>query len=446
MTRLELRPTDQATVVITGARLLDPVEGLDVTAELLIVDGRIAQIGDSVERPAGARVVDGSRCTVLPGLVDPHVHLRVPGQEYKEDCATGSAAAAAGGYTTILSMPNTAPTIDTGATLEAALDRAREHAVIQTGFLAAVSVDRAGESLVEMRDLADRGAAGFTDDGSPIASARLMRRALQYARPLDLPIALHEEEPTLTKGGHMHEGVVSAKLGLGAWPGIAETLMVARDIRLAEQEDARIHLQHISIRESIEEIARGRERGVRVSSEASPHHLVLTDAAVRSLSGNFKMNPPLASEDDRQALIEGLRSGVIDCIATDHAPHAIHEKEVPFEAAAFGVTGLETALPVLLQELVEPGHVPLATILRAMTEGPCNAFDLERPALRVGAPANLAIWDLDQTWKVGAKPFKSKSANSCFLGRKVKGRCLLTISGGQLAHDEMDAKGLGVVA
>jgi len=188
MTRLELRPAEQATVVITGARLLDPVEGLDVTAELLIVDGRIAQIGDSVERPAGARVVDGSRCTVLPGLVDPHVHLRVPGQEYKEDCASGSAAAAAGGYTTILSMPNTAPTIDTGATLEAALDRAREHAVIQTGFLAAVSVDRAGESLVEMRDLADRGAAGFTDDGSPIASARLMRRALQYARVQSSPL------------------------------------------------------------------------------------------------------------------------------------------------------------------------------------------------------------------------------------------------------------------
>ena len=289
-----------------------------------------------------------------------------------------------------------------------------------------------------MRDLADRGAAGFTDDGSPVESARLMRRALQYVRPLTLPLALHEEEPSLTHGGHMHEGAVSATLGLGGWPGIAETLMVARDIRLAEQEGARIHLQHISVRTSIEEIARGRERGVRVSSEASPHHLVLTDRAVLSLDSNFKMNPPLASEDDRQALIEGLKTGVIDCIATDHAPHAIHEKEVPFEAAAFGVTGLETALPILLEELVAPDLVPLETIIRAMTEGPCNAFDLERPALRVGATANLALWDLDARWIVGDRPFRSKSANSCFLGDTVRGICLVTIANGRLAHDELE--------
>ena len=236
----------------------------------------------------------------------------------------------------------------------------------------------------------------------------------------------------------MHEGAVSATLGLGGWPGIAETLMVARDIRLAEQEDARIHLQHISVRTSIEEIARGRERGVRVSSEASPHHLVLTDRAVLSLDSNFKMNPPLASEDDRQALIEGLKTGVIDCIATDHAPHAIHEKEVPFEAAAFGVTGLETALPILLEELVAPDLVSLETIIRAMTEGPCNAFDLERPALRVGATANLALWDLDARWIVGDRPFRSKSANSCFLGDTVRGICLVTIANGRLAHDELE--------
>ena len=439
MTRLAMRRAEPVTALIRGARLLDPVEGLDVTADLLIHEGAVAQIGDRLDAPEGARVVDGAGKTVLPGLVDPHVHLRVPGQEYKEDCATGSAAAAAGGYTTILSMPNTAPTIDTGATLEAALDRAAEAAVVPTGFLAAVSIDRAGESLTEMRDLADRGAAGFTDDGSPIASPRLMRRALQYARPLGLPIALHEEEPSLTKGGHMHEGAVSAMLGIGGWPGVAETLMVARDIRLAELEDAAIHLQHISIRGSVEEIARGRERGVRVSSEASPHHLVLTDDAVRTLHSNFKMNPPLATEDDRQALIEGLRSGVIDCIATDHAPHARHEKEVPFEEAAFGVVGLETALPILLQELVDPGLVPLETILRAMTEGPCNAFGLERPALRAGQPANLALWDLDATWRVGQEPMKTKGLNTCFKGRTVRGRCLLTIAGGALAH-EAEAK------
>ncbi len=445
MTRLEMRKAESVSLLIRGARLLDPVEGLDVTADLLIHAGKIAQIGDRLDAPEGVRVIEAGRRTVLPGLVDPHVHLRVPGQEYKEDCATGSAAGAAGGYTTILSMPNTDPVIDSGTTLEAALERAAESAVIPVGFLAAVTIGRLGETLTEMRDLADRGAAGFTDDGSPIESARVMRRALQYLRPLNLPIALHEEESSLTRGGHMHEGAVSARLGLGAWPGVAETLMVARDIRLAELEGARIHLQHLSIRGSVEEVARGRERGVRVSSEASPHHLTLSDEAVYSLDSNFKMNPPLSSEDDRQALIEGVRSGVIDCIATDHAPHAQHEKEVPFEAAAFGVTGLETALPILLEELVEPGLVPLATILRAMTEGPCNAFDLERPALRVGAPANLAIWDLDAPWTVGERPFHSKSKNSCFLGRRVRGKCLVTIAAGSIALDAMEDKAVGAV-
>ncbi len=445
MTRLEMRKAEPVSLLIRGARLLDPVEGLDVTADLLIHAGKIAQIGDRLDAPEGTRVIEAGRRTVLPGLVDPHVHLRVPGQEYKEDCATGSAAAAAGGYTTILSMPNTDPVIDSGATLEAAFERAAASAVIPVGFLAAVTIGRLGETLTEMRDLADRGAAGFTDDGSPIESARVMRRALQYLKPLNLPIALHEEESSLTRGGHMHEGAVSARLGLGAWPGVAETLMVARDLRLAELEGARIHLQHLSIRGSVEEVARGRERGVRVSSEASPHHLTLSDKAVYSLDSNFKMNPPLSSEDDRQALIEGILSGVIDCIATDHAPHAQHEKEVPFEAAAFGVTGLETALPILLEELVETGLVPLATILRAMTEGPCNAFDLERPALRVGAPANLAIWDLDAPWTVGERPFHSKSKNSCFLGRRVRGKCLVTIAAGCIALDAMEDKAVGAV-
>lgn len=436
MIRLGQAPLEQARLVIRGARLYDPVEGLDVTADLLVADGQIAQIGDRIEVPEGTREIAGDGRTVLPGLIDPHVHLRVPGQEYKEDVATGTRAAAAGGYTTILSMPNTDPVIDTPSVFEAALAIAEAEAVVPTGFLAAVSMGRAGEQLVEMRALAECGAAGFTDDGSPVASPRLMRRALQYARPLDLPLALHEEEPTLTDGGQMHEGAVSARLGLGAWPGVAETLMVARDCRLAELEGGRIHLQHLSIAGSVDEVARARERGVRVSAEASPHHLVLTDAAVESLDSHFKMNPPLASEANRQALIEGLRNGVIDCIATDHAPHAQHEKEVPFEAAAFGVTGLETALPVLLEELVAPGIVDLGTILRAMTEGPANAFDLERPALRVGAPAHLALWDLDQPWRVGERPRMSKSANTCFLGRDVRGVCLLTVATGRVAHED----------
>lgn len=445
MTRLVMRPAEPAELLLRGARLFDPSEGLDVTAELLVRGGEVAQIADRIDAPDGVRVVDAAGCTVLPGLVDPHVHLRVPGQEYKEDCATGSAAAAQGGYTTVLSMPNTDPAIDTGATLEAALERAAADAVVQVGFLAAVSVGRAGETLVEMRDLAERGAAGFTDDGSPIPSARLMRRALQYARPLGLPIALHEEEPSLTRGGHMHEGAVSAALGIGGWPGIAETLMVARDLRLAELEQAHIHLQHLSVRGSVEEVAAARARGVRVSCEATPHHLVLTDEAVRSLDADVKMNPPLATEDDRRALIEGLRSGAIDCIATDHAPHAIHEKEVPFEEAAFGVTGLETALPVLLAELVEPGQLGLDVVVRAMTAGPCDAFGLERPALRVGAPANLAVWDLGFPWVGGERPWRSRSANSCFAGRRLTGLCRMTVAGGAIAHEDRAERPVGAV-
>ena len=436
MIRLGMAPLDPARLVIRGARLYDPVEGLDVTADLLVADGQIAQIGDRVEAPEGTREISGDGRTVLPGLIDPHVHLRVPGQEYKEDVATGTRAAAAGGYTTILSMPNTDPVIDTPSVFEAAIATADAEALVPTGFLAAVSMGRAGEQLVEMRELAQAGVAGFTDDGSPVASPRLMRRALQYARPLGLPLALHEEEPSLTDGGQMHEGAVSARLGLGAWPGVAETLMVARDCRLAELEHGRIHLQHLSIAGSVEEVGRAREHGVRVSAEASPHHLVLTDAAVESLDSRFKMNPPLASEANRQVLIGGLRSGVIDCIATDHAPHARHEKEVPFEAAAFGVTGLETALPVLLEELVAPEIVDLGTILRAMTEGPANAFDLPRPALRVGAPADLALWDLDRPWRVGDRPVMSKSSNTCFLGRDVRGVCLLTVAAGRVAHED----------
>jgi dihydroorotase len=440
--RLGQAPLEQARIVIRGARLYDPVEGLDVTADLLVADGVIAQIGDRIDAPEGTREVRATGRIVLPGLIDPHVHLRVPGQEYKEDIASGTRAAAAGGYTTVLSMPNTDPVIDTASVFEAALATAEAEAVVPTGFLAAISIGRAGDQLVEMRELAACGVAGFTDDGSPVTSPRLMRRALQYARPLGLPLALHEEESSLTEGGQMHEGAVSARLGLGAWPGVAETLMVARDCRLAELEGGRIHLQHLSIAGSVEEVAWARERGVRVSAEASPHHLTLTDEAVLSLDSRFKMNPPLASEADRLALIEGLRSGVIDCIATDHAPHAQHEKEVPFEAAAFGVTGLETALPVLLEELVAPGIVDLGTILRAMTEGPANAFDLERPSLRVGAPANLALWDIDALWTMGGRPVMSKASNSCFAGRPMRGVCLMTIAAGRIAHETDGERGV----
>jgi dihydroorotase len=425
-----------ADLVIRGARLVDPAEGLDARRDLLVRDGRIAAIGDAVEAPPEAEEVDADGQVVLPAFVDPHVHLRVPGQEHKEDLATGSRAAAAGGYCAVLSMPNTDPVIDTGAVLDASLERAREEAVVRVGFLACVSVGQKGEQLAELGDLADRGAAGFTDDGRPVWSAGLLRRALQYARPLGLPIALHCEEPTLSRGGHAHEGAVSAELGFGGWPSIAESTMVARDVRIAAYEDAHVHLQHLSVRESVEEVAWARARRLRVTAEATPHHLVLTDEALRELDANAKMNPPLATEGDRKALIDAVRDGTIDIIATDHAPHALEEKEQPFEAAPFGVTGLETAFPVLYTELVQPGLLRLETVVERMTTGPCAAFGLERPRIAVGATADLALWDLNAEWTVRPERFLSRSANSAFLGRRLAGLCLLTLAGGQVAFRE----------
>ncbi len=437
MVRLVQRPGPPAELVIRGARLYDPAAGLDTVADLHVSGGVIVAIGADLE--AGrAEVVEADGMTVLPAFVDPHVHLHAPGQEYKEDLATGTAAAAAGGYCAILAMPNTDPVVDSLPVLESLFERGAEDCLIPTGFLPAISVGLAGGQLTEMHALAERGAAGFTDDGRPVERASLLRRAFQYVAPLGLPLALHEEDLSLSRGGSMHEGAVSAELGIGGYPSIAESAMVARDLRIARYEDGRIHLQHLSTRESLEELAWARSVGVRVSAEASPHHLLLTDEAVRSLDGNVKMNPPLASEADRQALIEAVRSGLVDCIATDHAPHAAEEKEQPFEQAPNGVTGLETAFAAILTGLVEPGVLPLATVVTAMTLAPATAFKLSAPRLEVGAPADLAVWDLAGEWTVRADTFHSRSANNAFLGRRLRGRCHLTVAGGQVAFRLVD--------
>jgi dihydroorotase len=436
MTRLVQRDTQPATLVIRNARLYDPAEGLDATLDVAIRDGVIAAIG---ERLAADNAVDGAGLTLLPGLIDLHVHLRSPGQEYKEDLATGTAAAAAGGYCAILAMPNTDPPTDAPPLLEALFERGATECVVPTGFLGAITIGLAGTQLSEMYELAERGAAGFTDDGRPVERAGVLRRAFQYAAPLGLPLALHEEDLTLSRGGHMHEGVVSAELGIGGYPAIAESAAVARDLRIAQYEDGRIHLQHLSTRGSIDEVAWARSVGVRVTAEATPHHLLLTDETVRTLDPNCKMNPPLASEDDRQALISAVRDGTVDCIATDHAPHAPDEKEQPFEAAPNGVTGLETAFAALYTRLVVPGVVPLETILRSMTQAPARAFGLTTPRIAVGARANVALWDLDEEWQVRPERFASRSANSCFLGERLRGRVALTIAGGRIAHQGVAA-------
>ena len=434
---LERAETAPGTVLVRGARLVDPRSGLDREGDVLVRGGRIAEIGESgaLESPEGAEQVRGEGLTAFPAFVDPHVHLRTPGREDEEDLDTGTHAAAAGGYCAILAMPNTDPVVDSASILGALRERARTEARIPTGFTAAITRGQGGEDLTEMAELADAGAFAFTDDGLPVRSAGVMRQALQYQRLAGRTLALHEEDPSLSRDGGMHEGAASTALGLAGIPSVSESTMVARDVLLARHESGRIHVQHVSARESVEAIERGLADGVQVTAEASPHHLLLTEDDVRSLDTHFKMNPPLRSEDDRQALIDGLRSGALSCVATDHAPHSQEEKEQPFELAPMGVTGLESAFSVLYSELVEPGILDLGLLIERMTSGG-EPFGLEIPRIEPGSPANLCLVDLAAEWQVGENGYQSRSTNCAFGGRRVRGKVRLTVAGGQVAYRE----------
>jgi dihydroorotase len=420
-------------IVVRGARVLDPVEGIDETLDVRVDDGVIAALGSELDTNSH-RVVDGGGLVVAPAFVDTHVHLRTPGREEEETIASGTAAAAAGGYCAILAMPNTDPVVDSAATLGSLVEQARAEAEIPVGFLAAITKGQAGRELTEMAELADHGAAGFSDDGLPVASAGLMRRALQYGSVARRRIALHCEEPTLSHGGQMHEGAVSAELGFTGYPSVAASLMGERDLALAVYERQPLHLLHLSAWESVQALRRARSEGVSATAEVTPHHLCLTDDAVRSLDSNVKMNPPVRSESDRTALIEGLKDGTISAIATDHAPHARHEKEVPFEAAPFGVTGLETAFAAIYTHLVEPGVVPLNVVLERMSAGPAQAYGLDEPRIAVGNRANLVLLDLGASYRITEDSFRSRSTNSWLLGRTVKGKVRATIADGRLVH------------
>jgi dihydroorotase len=424
----------QTDLVIRGARVVDPAEGIDAKLDVRIDGGTIAELGTGLDTNAH-RVVDAEGLVLAPAFVDPHVHLRSPGREDEETIASGTAAAAAGGYCAILAMPNTDPVIDSAAVLGSLIEHAEADAVVPVGFLAAITRGQAGKELTEMGELADAGAAGFTDDGMPVVAPGLMRRALQYHAITGRRIALHCEEPTLSRGGHMHEGAVSAELGFAGYPSVAESLMVERDLSLAAYEGQPVHLMHLSARESVAAVARAQAAGIAATAEVTPHHLCLTDEAVRSLDSNTKMNPPLRAEEDRQALIAGLRDGTIACVATDHAPHARHEKEVPFEAAPFGVTGLETAFAVLYTELVETGVLQLGTLLDRMSAGPARAYGLPVPRVAVGAPANVTLLDPGASWRVDEGGFRSRSANSWLLGRTLKGKVRLTVAAGRLVFE-----------
>jgi dihydroorotase len=430
-------PQQPADLLLRDVHALDPRAQLDARHDVRVRGGQIAEIaapGTLAFEPE-EELIEGRGHRLLPAFFDPHVHMRVPGQEHKEDLDSGTRAAAAGGYAAVLAMPNTDPVLDSAPLLRSLRDTAAREARISIGFLPSITRGLQGEQLTEMAELRQEGAVGFTDDGRPVQSAGMLRKALQYQRLCGGVIALHEEDPTLSRGGAMHEGAVSAALGIGGIPSISESTMVARDAALAGYEDARVHFQHLSCVASVQAVAHAKAQGWRVSTEVSPHHLLLTEEHVRSMDTRMKMNPPLATEADRQALIEGLRSGVIDCVATDHAPHARDEKEVPFEQAPMGTTGLETAFAAIYTELVLPGVIDLGLLVQRMTAG-AELFELPTPRVAVGEPANLTLVDLDAQWIAGERGWESRSENCCFAGRTLQSRVLLTLSSGAVVFRE----------
>ena len=400
--------------------------------------GEIAELGapDGLDPLDGEELIEGhGRLMLLPAFFDPHVHLRTPGQEHKEDLETGTRAAAAGGYGGVIAMPNTDPVLDSAPLLRSLRDAAAREARVAVGFLPAITRGLAGEQLTEMAELRQTGALGFTDDGQPVQSAGMLRKALQYQRLCGGVLALHEEDRTLSRGGSMHEGALSAALGIRGIPTVAESTMVARDAELAGYEEGRLHFQHLSCSASVETVAAAKQRGWMVSAEVTPHHLLLTEDAVRDLDTRMKMHPPLTGEDDRQALVEGLRAGTIDCVATDHAPHARDEKEVPFEQAPMGTTGLETAFAALHTGLVLTGTLGLGLLVERMTAG-AALFELPVPLIARGEPANLTLVDLDAEWVAGEHGWESRSENCCFGGRPMRGRVLLTLAAGSVVYRE----------
>jgi dihydroorotase len=428
--------TPSAELLLRDVRVLDPRAGLDARMDVRVSAGTIAELAEpgTLEASGEQELIDGAgRLTATPAFFDPHVHLRTPGQEHKEDLDSGTRAAAAGGFYGVIAMPNTDPVLDSAPLLRSLRDGAARQARVSVGFLAAITRGLEGEQLSEMAELRQEGALGFSDDGKPVRSAGMLRKALQYQRLCGGVLALHEEDPTLSRGGSMNEGAVSAALGIAGIPTVAESTMVARDAALAGYEDARVHFQHLSCAASVEAVAQAKAHGWRVSAEVSPHHLLLTEQDVRGLDTRMKMHPPLTTDADRRALLEGLRSGVVDCVATDHAPHAREEKEVPFEQAPMGTTGLETAFAALHTGLVVPGELALEVLIERMSAG-AALFGLTPARLQAGEPANIALVDLQAEWVAGEHGWESRSENCCFAGRRLQGRVLMTIAAGAVAH------------
>jgi dihydroorotase len=426
-----------AELLIKGGRVVDPESKLDAVRDVFVRDGKVVEVAEEIAAPEGVRVVDAAGRLVLPGFVDLHAHLRTPGHEDAEDLATGTRAAAAGGYVTVFAMANTTPAIDDAMIFRGLVEKARSEAVVPLGFYAAVTRGLAGEQLTEMGEIGAAGAVAFSDDGRPLATASLTQRALQYVKVSGRFVAIHAQDDSLMKGGQMHESPVSARLGLTGIPSLCESLDVSRTLDIAEYEHATVHIHHVSAAASAAAIERAKAAGVKVTAEVTPHHLTLTDTAIEALDPNFKMNPPLRSESDRQALIAALKSGVIDCVATDHAPHVAEDKDVPFEEAPFGIIGLETAFSVLFRGLVQTGDIDLATLVDRMSAAPARIAGVPAPSVQAGAVANLCVVDPEAPWTVTKETLQSRSFNSAWLGQELGARVKLTVAAGHVAWEDL---------
>jgi len=426
-------------LLLKGGRILDPSRGphpYDEKADLLIEDGKIAAIGAKDSAKKGAEVIDVKDCLVVPGLIDIHTHLREPGHEYKESVQSGTEAAVAGGFTAVACMPNTKPVNDSRSVTEFILRQARLANLARVYPIAAITMGSEGKDLTEFADLRKAGAVGFSDDGRPVPNSLVMRIALEYAWSFGLPVISHCEILELSKGGLMHEGPVSTELGLPGIPSISESIMIARDIALAEYTGTAVHIAHVSSAQSVDLIRKAKARGVRVTAETAPHYLFMTDESLRDFDTNKKVNPPIGSREDSAALREGLKDGTIDAIASDHAPQSSVEKDVEFEYAMNGIIGMETSLGLCLK-LVEEGTLTLARLIHKMSCAPAAILKVPGGSLAPGGIADVTVIDLDRKWTVDAGAFKSKSRNCPFNGWELKGKAVMTIVGGEIKYREI---------
>jgi dihydroorotase len=422
-------------LLLKGGRVIDPSRELDQVVDLLIKDGKVESVGRNIGNPDGAEIRDVAGKVIVPGLIDLHVHLREPGNEDEETVASGARAAAAGGFTAICAMPNTDPVTDNQAAVGFIVRQSGRAGFARVHPIGAVSLGQQGERLAEFGEMVGAGAVAVSDDGKPVASSHLMRTALEYARTFGIPVADHCEDPTLAAGGVMHEGLVATRLGLKGIPAAAEEIMVARDVLLAELTGGHVHLCHMSTRGAVAIIREAKERGIKVTAEVTPHHLTLTDVACEEYDTHAKMNPPLRETTDVEALRGALKDGVIDCIASDHAPHAYDEKEAAFDDAPFGIVGLETAFAIAHTELVGSGVFTLPELIRRMSTEPARVFHLSGGTLAPGSVADVTVLDLAAKWTVDPATFFSKSRNTPFAGRALTGRAVVTVVAGVIVHD-----------